>query len=170
MNMARKAKIISIRIERVIDDSPDTSWLGEYANHPSSKYSIDREERGDRERGTYRYFNPSFNYVNDKDELQGITAAECRKYVEQDYKRMESLNAGDWSFLGIIAKAEVQLANSDTVQTIRSGGLWGIESDSDDAFLKEIEDQQLAELRSELLALGCTDKQIDASLKDIDRD
>ena len=136
----------------MVDDSPDTSWLGEYSSKCESQFTIDRMhaddciendtpqkekleriadaiendrpvcedhtqqfdcdcdicqeerayteametirelaecdcgERGDMERGQYRYFNgPVENY-------KGESPADIRKYIRQDYDRMESLN------------------------------------------------------------------------------
>lgn len=39
----KSRKIITeVRLIREVDDSPDTSWLGEYGNKPTSEFSIDR--------------------------------------------------------------------------------------------------------------------------------
>ena len=40
------------------------------------------------------------------------------------------------------------------VQTIKSGGLWGIESDSEEEYRREIEAEQVGELRAILESLG----------------
>src|SRR5437773_11739748 len=37
-----KKKILSVTIRRMIDESPDTSWLGEHSNRPANEYAIDR--------------------------------------------------------------------------------------------------------------------------------
>lgn len=228
MSTTRNSKrILSVTVTREVDTDPDTSWLGEYANQPTSEYSIDRahaedcrindvqgqatieatidqlervigylddqriveaddryaydyqsdlydslseaqdiliecqdklredqecdcDEHGDMSRGEYRYFNPSFNYVDKFGAALPETPDEVRQYVRQDYERMESLNRGLWSFLGIGARARVQV-NGDVVQTVRSGSLWGVESDGD---YDDIEREQLAELRDQLHALG----------------
>jgi hypothetical protein len=54
--------------------------------------------------------------------------------------------------------AEILIPNETgniwTSQTITSGGLWGIESDSSASYLKEIEDQELEDLKTQLKALG----------------
>lgn len=167
----RKAKIHSVRIEHAADNSPDTSYLGEYSDIATSEFTIDRAKRGEQAHHEDQYFNPSFNYVNpDGTALMGNTDDDIRKYVEQDYQRMERLNDGDWSYIGIIAKAEVQLPGSDVIQTIRSGGLWGIESDSDAAYLRQVEDEELSNLTAELERLGCTHRQVLAAYENIDRD
>jgi hypothetical protein len=103
------------------------------------------------------YFNPPFeNY-------KGESPEDIRKYCRQDYDRMESLNNGNWGYIGIRAEAEVQV--SDVVQDITSGGLWGIESDSDKSYLAEIDAEELASLKSELLALGFSRRAISQAFK-----
>ena len=107
-------RIHSVAVKRMVDDSPDTSWLGEYAS------------------------------------------------------RMERLNAGDWCFIGIRAEAEITLADHVT-QTISSGGLWGIESDSDRAYFESIEQEELAELSNQLHAAGFSKRAIAAAFKNVER-
>lgn len=127
--------------------------------------TCDCGERGDMERGQYRYFNPSFNYVDKNgDALLENTPDEVRKYVRHDYERMESLNRQNWYFCGIRAHAEVQLTG-DLCQTITSGGLWGIESDSGADYLTEVEDEQLDELKAELHAVGFSKRAITAAFR-----
>ena len=50
------------------------------------------------------------------------------------------------------------------IQRIQSGGLWGIESDSDKAYLKEIESEQLAELANELAACGFSKRSVSKAM------
>lgn len=215
-------RIHSVTIKRMVDDSPDTSWLGEYANSPTSEYSIDRKhsldcpintgnhtrddysethafaldsqdfcsqcdmtheqgklaicpdyditedcdcgERGDMGRHEYRYFNPSDNY-------KGETPENTRKYVRQDYERMESLNRGDWCFIGIRADAEVDLPGGRLArisQQITSGGLWGIESDSDQSYIESVEQEELSSLRSQLEAIGFSKRAISAAFRNVE--
>jgi hypothetical protein len=45
-------------------------------------------------------------------------------------------------------------------QTITSGGLWGIESDSDHEYLVEIGQQEVDQLKAILQTLGFSDSQI----------
>ena len=134
---------------REVDDSPDTSWIGEYSSEPGpDDRTIDREERGDAERNEYRYF------------IAAMSGEETGnpKSVEEDYRRMEQLNRGDWCFFGISAEAEIVV--NGVIQTIRSGGLWGIESDSGDAYFREVGNEQLSELRDTLTQLGFTEEQL----------
>jgi hypothetical protein len=245
--MQNKKRILSVTVKRMLDDSPDTSWLGEYGQSSTSEFSIDREhsleclvnnpidketrdkleriaeyinslrtdseldtpedqslseaiasvvdisepteycdcnESGDRQRNEYRYFNPSFNYVDKHGHaLPENTPEEVRKYVRQDYERMESLNAGHWSFIGIRAECEVNLpyqVNRGCVkgrevyhnvkEVLSSSGLWGIESDSEESYLESVEKDELADLRSQLKMLGFSSRAISTAFKNITRE
>jgi hypothetical protein len=283
MKKQNMKRILNVTIRRMLDDSPDTSWLGEYSNRPTSEFSIDRKhsldcpvnngkegllwytsgsgrielqltweqaksvshsgecdsdvlelskvpeiktqlekidpailsaelkefgawdetkradhsqnlqrilwiaggditdnpgcncsESGDMQRNEYQYFNPSFNYVDKSGHaLPENSAEEVRKYVRQDYERMESLNRGDFYFLGIRAEATLGIPNGDgignyTIQRITSGGLWEIESDSEDSYFEEIEQDELAELQDQLKALGFSSRAISTAFKNVE--
>jgi len=155
--MNRK-RILSVRVMRDVDTDPDLSWLGEYGSTPRGEHVIDRQERGDQSRGTYRYFTPAMT----GDESGNPDSP------EQDYSRMEAYNRGDWCMLGIWVEAEVQLAHHGVIQRIRSGGLWGVESDSGLEYLASVEHEELAALGSELEALGFTKRRIDAALASVE--
>jgi hypothetical protein len=217
-------RIAQVTVKRINDDSPDTSYLGEYSNQAESDYAIDRqhsldchsveanhrqtvdtleriiqyldEQRtaegenpdsvywepldnaidiltdtqtdaqecdcsgGDMERNEYRYFNPCWeNY-------KGESPADIRKYCLQDYERMERLSRGDWGYIGIRADAEIIV--DGVSQEISSGGLWGVESDSDRAYLAEIDGEQLSELREQLRALGFGTRAISTAFKNVE--
>lgn len=77
-----------------------------------------------------------------------------KKIALQQFKRMESLNDGHWCFVGIIAKAQVWNPGTEIVQTLHSGGLWGIESDSSQEYIDEVVHNQLCELGLELVKYG----------------
>jgi hypothetical protein len=125
----------------------------------------DCDESGDMTRGEYRYFNPSFNYVDDKGNARPEnTPEETRKYVAEDYARMERIQSGDIGFLCIAAVAEVQFDGS-LVQTITSGYCCGVESDGD--YWKEVGKEQLSELRSQLSAIGFSKRAIAAAVKNL---
>ena len=114
-------------VKEHVDESPDTSFLGEYSNTPGKVY-IDREERGDMGRNEYRYFNLGC----------GDSA-----YIEQDYKRMEDLNKGYWSFIGI----EV-IASKEGIE-LGHASLWGIESNCGEEYKQEIIKDLTAEAQKE---------------------
>ncbi len=123
----------------------------------------DCDEHGDMGRGELRYFNGCVeNY-------KGESPADIRKYVRQDYERMERLQRGDWCYVGIRAEAEILLPSGDAsiVQEITSGGLWGVESDSDKTYLADIDTEQLSELREQLRAVGFSTRAISTAFKDV---
>jgi hypothetical protein len=146
--------IREVVIRQILDDSPDLSHLGEY-HSDYREGCIDRKERGDMDRNEYRYFTPA------------MTGEETGnpESPEQDYLRMENYNRGDWHMLGI--RAEARVVVKDTVQTITSCGLWGVESDSEDDYLKEVGQEELSGLREILLSLGFTEAEIDAAFKEV---
>ena len=152
-------RILSVKLHRETDENPDLSYLGEYVSRTSVDNAIDRVERGDAGRNEYRYFVPT------------MTAEETGnpESPEQDYRRMESYNAQDWCMFGIFATADVVLTGS-VVQTIRSGGLWGVESDSEESYLKSIEKDELDSLRDELIACGFSARAISTAFKGAVRD
>jgi hypothetical protein len=200
MTTKRESKrILSVTVKQEIDDSPDTSWLGEYSDTPGDYAIVARGEHEGEflsdlpcecdhspddhnnngqcmencdcedfdpvtvERGReYRYFNSASIESDNSDE-------DNRTYALQDYKRMRGLNNDQWCFVGISAKAVVQL-NGSLTQTIRSGGLWGIESDSDPSYFTEIEGEQLSQLRDQLQAIGFTKRAIAAAFRNVERE
>lgn len=70
--------------------------------------------------------------------------------------RMEAWQDGEWQYVGVVACAEVYIpigGGSFRVMTLRSGGLWGIESDAGD-YLRDVFEEEKAALIGELTALG----------------
>jgi hypothetical protein len=241
-----KIKIESIRVEAKTDESPDTSYLGEYTDK-ESEWAIDRvsgefcgkiwqrerimeklmeiddtlndqikslfspdddekikklenrqkqiSNRYNKIRNSgatettllhneYSFFLPSTNHVphnpRNWDHVKPEDIAKTIKehgsiknadlhYAMQDYKRMESLDKGYWRYIGIIAKAVIlvpsNVPESAQLQTISSGGLWGIESDSGDDYLQETAREQLDDLAQQLEQLGIGKRAIQYAIK-----
>lgn len=134
-------KIEEIKIKHIVETQPDLSYLGKYSNKPA-EICIDRQERGDQHRGEYRYFNPC-----DDDP----------RYIERHYERFESYHQQQWCVLGIKADAvvsyPVEPSGSKRLETLSSGGIWGIESDSGD-YISAVEDEQVDDLREHLAQFG----------------
>lgn len=142
--------IDEVQFRREADDSPDLSYLGKYTStEPAAGVKfIDRQERGDQRRGQHRYF------------VEGCGDPE---YIEQDYKRMEDYGNG-WGMLYVYAAAEVSVEG--VTQTIRSGGLGGVESDSGADYFEELKKEELGQLRDQLVALGFSSRAISKAFKD----
>lgn len=90
-----------------------------------------------------------------------------QKYALQDKKRLEAYYNDEWHFIGIQAKAEIRI--NGISQTISSGGLYGIESDSGDEYFNEVFEEQKEELKGNLLELGFSEKEI-AQKGDLDNE
>jgi hypothetical protein len=83
---------------------------------------------------------------------------EERKYALQDKKRLEAYYNDEWHFVGVQVVAEIRI--DGLLQTISSGGLWGIESDSGNEYFDEVFEEQKEQLKDVLLQLGFTEKEI----------
>ncbi len=89
-------------------------------------------------------------------------------YLEQDcfnaategeenygFKRIEAFKRGDWYMLGIRAVAIITIARPghSTTYKLKSPGLWGIESDSDEAYRRSVFKEECNTLQADIEAL-----------------
>lgn len=81
-------------------------------------------------------------------------------YLDQDEfeERLAAFKKGDFHFIGARVDAEVLIA--ETTQTLTSPGLWGIESDTDEAGLDQIIGEEWKTLRSVLKTVGVPTEQL----------
>lgn len=77
-------------------------------------------------------------------------------YHDEDQARLDAWRAGDWEMLGIrvIAHILVVRSGTGTMYTITSAGLWGIESDSGEAYFAEVEADERAGVLADLAMFG----------------
>jgi len=77
-------------------------------------------------------------------------------HAAENAERLAAYRTGDWSCLGIKAKASflIGLGEAAIIQTVESPGLWGIESDSDAGYLSEVFGEETGILRDLLGQLG----------------
>jgi hypothetical protein len=167
--------IIEIKIKKEVDTSPDVSFIGEYIDQEElwaisrkhGKYvaNLTKEERREvQSQGReYRFFRP---YAAG----EKVGSKDYKKYGKRDYERMESLNNGDWCFMGVWAEAYIQTHKGGIIQTVRSCGLWGIESDGGDDYMRSIMGEEVTSIKDELLRLGFSAEEIDKAIKEIDYD
>lgn len=132
--------ITDITIEAEIDQDPPLDYLGEYRSQPGPEdRTVDRAARGDQGRGEHRYFiAPEW--------------VENPEHVEQNYQRAESYGVHWWS-LGIHAVAHIDVGGRH-VGTVKSGGLWGVGSDSGEEHLESVARDELADLYRILADMG----------------
>ena len=140
-------KIKKIIIKRIPDYDADLSWIGTFSNEPE-EFAIEH----DGGRNSFKYFNPQKG------------ACENKKQAKRDYERIMAYDRGDWGMIGIMAEAETAVSignNCWKLDKITSGGLWGIETDSDETYLTDIENEQLTELKDYLKEYGFTNEDIE---------
>lgn len=88
------------------------------------------------------------------------------RVIKQNQKRLKEWENGEWFLMGIKAYAEIvtptnSIPRSWLKNTIYSGGLYGIESDSQEKYIKDEEDNQIYELKKVLVMFGFNKKVID---------
>lgn len=185
-------EIRSVTMRRVGDSDPDLSYLGEYSDRPG-EHAIDvfGPEPGDE--ATCYYCGEAITYIAefggawghvvpltncaeptpDSDyEPRSYQAGKYRyfnpanpEYARADFERMERYNNDAWGMVGVYAQATVVVAG--IIQTVQSGGLWGIESDSDESYFAEIEAEELSQLVAVLEELGFERTAIDEACADV---
>lgn len=145
----KTAKAIKIEVKRIVDENPDLSFL-----ETTPEYHYGRD-------------GSNWTHVSEED-MQKIISQygsiwnACMEYAKKDKERLDAYNKGTWEMIGIRAVATIHIpVNGGTddivkIQTIDSGGLFGIESDSDDSYIQDIGREQIAEVKSYLRTL-CVD-------------
>lgn len=153
-----KIIIDSIIISHLVDSNPDISFIGEYTDKLKAGVIV-------RKYGEYFERLPEDAEIPQPSrEFRGFIpyaagkpkgTEEYYEYGLHDFKRMEELNSGNFSIVGIVASAQVKYKEGDhfRFEWLKSGGLWGIESDSG-SYIQEVEEEQLADLKGHLLAFG----------------
>lgn len=129
-------------INHIFDTDPDLSYLGAFSD-TKGKFAVKHESDSPR---SYDWFNAE-NVENMKDAIS-------------NYKRMLQFSNDEIHCIGIEAEAKILIPEGNDpkfgiLQTIKSGGLYGIESDSAKSYLKEIEADQFSELKTVLEQLNC---------------
>ncbi|MDR7061194.1 MULTISPECIES: hypothetical protein [unclassified Sphingopyxis] len=84
-------------------------------------------------------------------------AAEYEQQTHFATARMAAFEAGDWEYIGLRCRAIIHIpigGNSFRVLTIESAGLWGVESDAPDDYVRKVFGDERETLLSELRTLG----------------
>lgn len=78
-----------------------------------------------------------------------------KRYRKADQKRLNAWRAGAWRYVGIRAQATCLIVRNrvGTTYTLLSPGLWGVESDSGEAYLASIYVDEIATLKADLAAM-----------------
>ncbi len=93
-------------------------------------------------------------------------------YLEQDcfnnategkpnegFDRIAAYKRGDWHMIGIRAVATIWISHGNycTNYELKSPGLWGIESDSDAAYLESVFREECNVLQADIAAMGAAE-------------
>jgi hypothetical protein len=167
-------KLEDVQIQHLNDEDADTSYLGTFTDEQPDSDDLQRGsafERRQASSGEYHYFVPAISVeehrqaLHDQGYSKGKAETMARQYCRRDWDRMEQLAEGHWSVIGIVAEATLHHLDSDGnlqhVETVRSSGLWGVESDSPIGHLAEIELEQKEELRQLLEDLDVDTSDLD---------
>lgn len=136
-------KINTLTVKSDIDIHTNLDHLGAFSDE-AGKYAIEHKNNDGR---SYKYFNA--------DNVENMEEAKENYKIVMEYETHQRYD------IGVKAYAEIQ--TGDLVNTISSGGLWGISNDISEEELKEVEEEQLIELEETLKALGFTNQDIDRS-------
>lgn len=129
-------KINSIHIKIIPDELAELSHLGQFSDTPG-EFPVPRQVQ----LGEYQYFNAA--------------NVENMKQAQQNYKRAMQFSSGELSVCGIKAVAEISTGSAEyaLTNTIESGGLWGIESDSDEMHVDSVAQEEISQL-TDILVLS----------------
>lgn len=164
-----------VEIQHFYDDNPDLSYLGETSKDADpddiKRHSVIEYPEGP---GRTSYFIPQISVQEHRDGLQkigyskGMAEYLARLYVRRDYQRYREFMSGDICHIGIRARATVSYSighGNRRIEFFTSGGLWGIESDSGDDHIEEIETEELDDLKSHLKTFGIDTSNWNVSLE-----
>lgn len=103
----------------------------------------------------------TINHIVDEDPDTSYMDQEGFEELKEKYQNEE------FYFIGIRVTTEI-LTSLDSgknwlIDHITSGGLWGIESNSDDSYKKEVALEEMAELRTTLAGMGFSETEIKKS-------
>lgn len=83
------------------------------------------------------------------------------EYRTQDEERFKAWQHGEFAYIGIraVAYITIQRGSYGIRHILRSAGIWGIESDSEESYLQDEYLNQIEELKSDIEALGLLPKE-----------
>lgn len=146
------------------DPYPDLSYLGEYVEDTLDlKYEDDPDCVIDRYPGheewmgrtrECRYFvaNVPLLSINRKTG-KPYSRRTKQRWARRQYERMEAYNRGDWACVHLFVEAIISSEQDERLCWTRTGGLWGVESDSGSDYYESIWAEEMAEIRELLTGI-----------------
>jgi hypothetical protein len=92
-------------------------------------------------------------------DYKDCSESERQKYRRQDRNRLAAFERGEWCMVGVRVVADVMVPigqGSFRIFNIASPGVWGVESDSDESYLAEIEKDEKSSLIEQLAMMAET--------------
>lgn len=171
-----KLKIDCIKFNWIIDEDADLSHLGEFTRTPQPRDQINRQSVIVlHEHNREVYFVPPTGVEEIRRELsklgysRGVAEEMARRQVREDMERLDAYQDGKWDMLGCLAEATVSYPvdkhGNRRLEKFTLGGLWGIESDSDPDYLRQVEKEELADLKSHLAIFGVPTNNFSAAIQ-----
>lgn len=93
--------------------------------------------------------HPDLSWLDQTDKEMG------EGFESEAQKRKDGYQRGDWHMVGVRAVADVTIVRKDrtATYTLRSPGVWGVESDSSEEYLQELFNEECTALRADIDAL-----------------
>jgi len=159
-DLVSRPTIRKIEIREVPDDCPDLSYLGNFTDEYTEGAIDLHEERITTTSWSPRYFVPAYSEAERIKDMREDGTGRPMKTIRNlahlacidDARRVLSHGDG-WYMMGVTAEAEVTYeteAGHLRITKFDSGGIWSVESDSDQGHLDEIRNEELDDLKRHL--------------------
>jgi len=144
-----KTRIEKVVVERIPDECPALDFL---------QHEYDEKTR--------TIIKSGAGYSQESIEGEGWET--IKRYMDEDTKRLREHGVTWWMY-GIRASAEIVVCppewnGTGVCETIRSGALWGIESDSEVSYMHGVGEEELSQLGDILRALGFSAEDVQAAI------
>lgn len=150
--------LASVEVKWIVDDSPDLSYIGKYCDDCPGAIDISKFRQVESghlgfflSANNSKYSKKGWDHVDGKTKYKlikkhGSLKNVTRSYAIADFKRMEAFEKGEWEMRGCSVTVRIG-------KTEESDSLWGIESDSEKKYMKEVEKDCTANALSKLQKL-----------------
>ena len=159
-DLVSQPTIRKIEIREVPDDCPDLRYLGNFTDEYTEGAIDLHEERITTTSWSPRYFVPAYSEAERIKDMRADGTGRPMETIRNlahlacidDARRVLSHGDG-WYMMGVTAEAEVTYeteAGHLRITKFDSGGIWSVESDSDQGHLDEIRNEELDDLKRHL--------------------
>jgi len=158
-------------IEKVFDDNPDISHLGEYTCNykPGCIVRYDKsfyEDHMNDDDYDPPYYRNEYPFFMPPENGYPFDTPEYKKYALEDYNLMEGLNNNRWWFIGIIVSTQIHTDNEISYNVTES--LYGVEDGlkESEKYQNEVIADLMHEIKTKLLKMSFSDEEIEETFED----